>query len=229
VRIHWLICIAFAACIFGQQNGFAQSEENVKTESPEGSAHTAGLHGSVKTDELHGKTSSMQEAALDTPDEKPEEVKTQTLKQNQRLQAGIKRSSLFAKVHHPKMTAEDFRKLEYGVLGLVAINRILMLPIVTSVFPTCPAERAGIRPGDVLISEDGYMYKPGVGQKEIWATLGGKAGTKVALTVRRGHQLVTFNLVRMNIEDIQDNRVRRQFEALLRHYGPPGTAHPDDN
>jgi C-terminal processing protease CtpA/Prc len=179
---------------------------------------------------------SNREPQLDIPDEKtkmPAEnqkgsIEAEFLKaqiSHPHLQGGVKHTSLFPKIGKQKMTAEDFRRLEYGVLGLQAYNKILVptLPVVTEVFPTCPAANAGIRPGDVLVSEDGHNYRPGASQKEVWATLGGKAGTKVSLTIRRNGQLFTFHLKRMNIEDIEDKRIRRTFEDVLRHYGPPGS------
>ena len=197
----------------------------------------------LATDPLGKLHASNREPQLDIPDEKskfedenaksaakhpkiaPEAEILKAQISHPHLQGGIKHTSLFPKIGKKKMSAEDFRRLEYGVLGLQAYNKILVptLPVVTEVFPTCPAANAGIRPGDVLVSEDGHNYRPGASQKEVWATLGGKAGTKVSLTIRRHGQLFTFHLTRMNIEDIEDKRIRRTFEDVLRHYGPPGS------
>jgi hypothetical protein len=58
-------------------------------------------------------------------------------------------------------------------------------------------------------------------QRSTWNTTDGEAGTPVDVTVRRGHDLLTFHLIRMNIEDIPEQRVRRAFERLLEKLGPP--------
>jgi hypothetical protein len=122
----------------------------------------------------------------------------------------------------PQMSPEEFRKLEYGVIGMESVAHLDGTPpVVAVVFPTCPAANAGIRKGDQVIKANDYVFKPGDGQRVLWQVVGGKAGTPIDITVLREGQLITFHLIRMNIEDIEDVELRQTFENLLSHLGPP--------
>jgi len=121
-----------------------------------------------------------------------------------------------------KMSAQDFRDLNYGVLGIVSFRTIFSAKqTVTEVFPGCPAALAGIRPGDVEVQTDDHVWNRSDNQRSSWNITDGEAGTPVDLTIRRHGQLITFHLIRMNIEDIQNDRIRRMFEKMLRKFGPP--------
>lgn len=120
-----------------------------------------------------------------------------------------------------KMTAEDFRNLNYGILGL-EITKSLWTgkQTVDEVYPGCPAAIAGIRPGDVEVQTDDHVWTMGDYQRENWHIASGQAGTPADVTIRRHGQLITFHLIRMNIEDIQNDRLRKDYENMLRKYGP---------
>jgi S1-C subfamily serine protease len=123
----------------------------------------------------------------------------------------------------PTMSSDDFRKLEHGVVGLEAVAHMdSACPVVTQVAPTCPAALAGIRPGDLLIKAGDHVFKIGEGQVETWNVIAGKAGTPVDIVVLRDGQELTFHIIRMNIEDIQDDHIRTTYERLLSALGPPG-------
>lgn len=129
------------------------------------------------------------------------------------------------KPRRPKMSSEEFRKLEYGVIGLNAVVHLDGSgPVITEVYPTCPAANAGMRPGDLIVKANDYVFKRGDGQRVLWNIVGGKADTPVDVTVLRDGELTTFHLMRMNIEDIQDNKIRGTFEDLLSQLGPPSNA-----
>ena len=119
------------------------------------------------------------------------------------------------------MSSDDYRKLDYGVIGLESVVQLDGSgPVVTNCFPTCPATIAGIRPGDRIVKAGDYAFKRGDGQRVLWQKVGGKADTPIDITVLRDGELITFHLMRMNIEDIEDERIRRTFEALLSALGP---------
>jgi C-terminal processing protease CtpA/Prc len=118
------------------------------------------------------------------------------------------------------LTAEDYRKLEYGVLGVV-FRLSGDHPTVQQVFPTCPAAEAGIEPGDEVVKVGNHEPGQREGQMVFWHLAAGKAGTAVDMTVRRDGDLITFHLVRMNIEDIQDTKIRGNYEHMLAILGPP--------
>ena len=44
----------------------------------------------------------------------------------------------------------------------------------------------------------------------------GLAGKPVKLTIRRGWHELHFQLVRMNVEDIPDDTLRRDYERMIR-------------
>lgn len=121
-----------------------------------------------------------------------------------------------------KYTAQEFRDMKYGVIGIVCLRPLFGgKQTVIAVYPGCPAALAGIRPGDVEVQADTHVLGNFENQRSTWNTTDGEAGTPVDLTVRRGRDLLTFHLIRMNIEDIPDERVRHAFERLLEKLGPP--------
>src|SRR5208282_884614 len=103
-----------------------------------------------------------------------------------------------------QMSTEDYRKMEYGVIGLDAFSLLrssnvkVAGPVVLSVYPTCPAEQVGIKPGDILLQANDHVFQQGEGQREIMSAIGGKAGTTVEMVVSRDGQPLKFSLKRMN-------------------------------
>jgi C-terminal processing protease CtpA/Prc len=130
-------------------------------------------------------------------------------------------SSFFGTSQKPKMSSEEFRKLEYGVVGMESTVIGASRAEVVKVEPWGPAAKGGVLPGDVVVQAADHIFKPGEGQREIWHAFAGKAGTPVDLTVLRDASLLTFHLIRMNIEDIPDTNRRLMYEMLLSHFGPP--------
>jgi membrane-associated protease RseP (regulator of RpoE activity) len=129
-----------------------------------------------------------------------------------------------------RWTSEDYRNLEYGIIGTVSTRRLFSkIDKITVVFPDCPAALAGIRPGDVIVQIADHVLKGKDTQRTTWNVADGKAGTKVDYIVRRHGELITFNLTRMNIEDIRNNGIRRMYERMLRELGPPGSNAKSDS
>lgn len=65
-----------------------------------------------------------------------------------------------------------------------------------------PAEKAGIRDGDILVAIDGQLVTPEMSQDQIAALIRGPVGTQVRLTVRRpgASEQLTFQIRRQRIE-----------------------------
>jgi len=121
-----------------------------------------------------------------------------------------------------RLSAEEFRQLQYGIAGMVSFKFIFgKSSMVLKVFPGCPAEQAGIQRGDQIIRINDVENKRTDAQREFWNKVDGPAGTPVDITVLRHGQKITFHLIRMNIEDIPDDRLRREFEDLLQSLGAP--------
>ena len=122
----------------------------------------------------------------------------------------------------PLLSSEEYRKMEYGIIGLDAVIHIGSTgPVVEHVHPGAPAEVAGILEGDLIVKAQDHVFKPGEGQRVLWQTVAGRAGTPVEMSVLRDGEVIKFKLVRMNIEDIPDKTRRRQYEMLLSALGPP--------
>ena len=133
------------------------------------------------------------------------------------------RKILFTFRSRQALSAEDYRKMEYGVLGIVGQKSIFSrYYTVTHVLPDCPAAQAGVQVGDIQMQAGDHVFTDSDSQGTYWRTMCGKAGTPVDIVVKRGEELLTFHLVRMNIEDIQNERIRRMYEQMLSLFGPPG-------
>src|SRR5262249_55428695 len=126
-------------------------------------------------------------------------------------------SPIFGFLRRGKMTSEDFRKLEFGIAGFESVKLLFQrYPTVIKVYPGCPAENEGIRPGDVVLKANDHEFRRLDMQTEFWRIIDGRAGTPVDITVRRHGKEITFHVIRMNIEDVPSDRLRRRFEELLR-------------
>ncbi len=70
---------------------------------------------------------------------------------------------------------------------------------VVSPFEGSPAERAGIRPGDVLLEADGVDLV-GMDLSEAASLIRGPAGTEVQLVILRGEETIDFSVTRDVVE-----------------------------
>jgi len=122
------------------------------------------------------------------------------------------------------LSADEYRSLEAGCAGYESDRTFFQdIAKVSVVYKDSPAEKAGIRRGDKIIdhpkdNDDAARGNPSQPREEVTC---GRAGTPVDVTVLRNGKPETLTLVRMNIEDIQEPRYRRQWEQLLRQLGYP--------
>jgi len=124
-----------------------------------------------------------------------------------------------------KLSADDYRSLGIGVIGYETSRTYFQNEaIVTDVFPGCPAAQAGMRVSDrqiVAHVDDSKVVDP---TRPVWMFSCGIAGQAVDVTVKRHHQLLNFHLVRMNMEDVPDPKLRRTYEQLVQRLGSqPGS------
>lgn len=68
---------------------------------------------------------------------------------------------------------------------------------IEEVMPGSPAEKAGLKRGDTILKINGIKIEDTQGDE-----LGGKAGTKVTLLVKRNGALKSYNVVRSDIESV---------------------------
>jgi hypothetical protein len=91
----------------------------------------------------------------------------------------------------PKIPADY---MESGQRGLIGIN-LENWPTL-KVVPGMAAEKAGVKDGDVVLKVNGNSISNIKSSGEALNLLSGKAGEKVVLTVKRGEQMLTFEIER---------------------------------
>jgi hypothetical protein len=93
---------------------------------------------------------------------------------------------------------EDIKSFHQGIIGIYLIN----WPIV-KVYPATPAEKAGMKDGDVITKINGqdisYIKTP----EDASEALFGKIGDKISLTVQRQGSELTFDIIRAPLPDSQ--------------------------
>jgi hypothetical protein len=122
-----------------------------------------------------------------------------------------------------QLSSDEYRALGVGCAGY-EYDRTYFTQIATVsvVYKGSPADEAGIREGDKLVDKEADNEQarehPTVPQETV--TLG-QAGTPVHLTVLRHGHPVKLTLLRMNIEDIQQDKYRHQWEQIVHDLGYP--------
>ena len=102
---------------------------------------------------------------------------------------------------------------EFGGVGVEVTLEVSGEFVVSSVLDSTPAQRAGVKSGDVLLAVD---KKPTKGREsaEVVRALRGKLGTKVSLTVQRQGEEFSFEVTREAIK-----LVPIAFEMLPSRFG----------
>jgi hypothetical protein len=141
---------------------------------------------------------------------------------NTRLPTGLSIDSLKQIYERRVWSPEQLRKAQYGILGVVA-SRNIDGPgfVVQQLHRGCPAFEAGVRCGDIELQVNSHVFSDEDMLTTFWKVSAGRAGTPVKMVVLRGRQILTFDMVRLNIEDIPDITLRRMYERQLIFNGPP--------
>lgn len=88
---------------------------------------------------------------------------------------------------------------EFDGIGVVIHSREETGEIeVVGVIEGAPAQTAGVRPGDVLSAVDDQPVT-GMSQTQLAVLVRGAEGTQVKITMRRGEELIDFNITRAHI------------------------------
>ena len=105
------------------------------------------------------------------------------------------------------LTEEEFEKLyndvqgNYGGVGVtMSANEDNFIEVI-SVTDKSPAQKAGIRPGDLIVAVNDVTYL-GEQMSEAAENIRGEEGTKVTLTIMRDDEMSTFTLKREKLTDI---------------------------
>lgn len=102
----------------------------------------------------------------------------------------------------PREVAEMKNDLKGEVVGVgvqISFDGPSGYADVLGALPGSPAERAGLRAGDKIVTVNGKLYK-GMQLTDVIADIRGKVGDSVTLSVLRADQLMPFALVREKVE-----------------------------
>jgi hypothetical protein len=91
----------------------------------------------------------------------------------------------------PKIPADYLEHEQRGLIG-INLEDWPKLKVVSGM----PAEKAGVKDGDVVLKVNGNSISHIKSSSEALNLLSGKAGEKVVLTVKRGEQILTFEIER---------------------------------
>ena len=91
----------------------------------------------------------------------------------------------------PKIPADYMNAEERGLIG-INLENWPKLKVVSGM----AAEKAGVKDGDVILKVDGNDISDIKSSDDALNLLSGKAGEKVVLTVKRGEQILTFEIER---------------------------------
>ena len=103
-------------------------------------------------------------------------------------------------VFYPESDADEFTIMttgKYGGIGSL-VRKSGEYTVISEVYRGFPADRTGIKPGDLLKKVDGESLK-GLTPDEVSEKLKGKAGTEVILTIEREKSETEFKLKREKI------------------------------
>jgi C-terminal processing protease CtpA/Prc len=104
------------------------------------------------------------------------------------------------------------KNYKHGIVGLKFVVREQRVPKIAAVYPDTPAEAAGIRPGDEIISIDGIPAK-NMTMREIFDRLTGKPGTTVDLCIEREQRELVVKLKRAKL-----NTLDTKHPGLVKDY-----------
>ena len=103
-------------------------------------------------------------------------------------------------VYYPESDADEFTIMttgKYGGIGSL-VRKSGDYTVISEVYKNFPADRSGLKPGDLLKSVDGESLK-GLSPDEVSEKLKGKAGTEIKLTIERDKSEIEHQLKREKI------------------------------
>jgi carboxyl-terminal processing protease len=132
----------------------------------------------------------------------------------------LKETDKYASFYSPEEYADflDYAAGSFEGIGVLLEERNKDF-IVLTVLPSTPADRSGLRPGDVIERVDGTSVE-GWTSEEVVARVKGEQGTEVTLTISRNGQELDFEITRAAIDlpNLTGRLVRDEI-GYVRLYG----------
>lgn len=101
-----------------------------------------------------------------------------------------------------------------GIIGVKFVATNGTPPMINQVFPGTPADEKGLRVYDRIVAVDG-VPTAGLSKDEVFDLIVGSPGTSVTLSILRGNDFSAVNCVRMDINELTDPRIRRDYMTNL--------------
>ncbi len=105
-------------------------------------------------------------------------------------------------VFFPPAQTKEFQEEvngKYAGIGVVITeNKKEELPMIISVFPNTPAEKSGLKSGDIIVEAGGKSLK-GLSLEDVSNLVKGPVGTSIKLLIKRNGKTFTVNIKREEI------------------------------
>ncbi|MBU6452541.1 MAG: hypothetical protein KGS72_12220 [Cyanobacteria bacterium REEB67] len=121
-----------------------------------------------------------------------------------------------------ELSSDEYRSLNIGIIGCDTDRTFFTkLATVTSLYDGCPAKEAGIKLGDQEVQDEAKTEDADIADPTVpkWSFGCGVAGDAVELTIKRHGKILHFHLIRMNMEDVPDLKLRHTYEKLVKLTG----------
>lgn len=112
-----------------------------------------------------------------------------------------------------RASGERMRAQVESGIGIIGVKFVMYMgkpPIINRVFPLTPAAQLGLRVNDVIVAVDGVPTL-GLTKEEVYDMIVGMPGTPVTLSLSRNGDFQVVTLTRMDLNDISDPWVRRDY------------------
>lgn len=97
-----------------------------------------------------------------------------------------------------------------GIIGVKFVATLGKPPVINEVFPNTPADKVGLRVYDVIVAVDGVPTS-GLTKDEVFDLIVGTPGTQVNLSILRNGDYSAYSCTRMDINELLDPRIRRDY------------------
>ncbi len=124
------------------------------------------------------------------------------------LKARTDDNTLKAKVKDDQLKAQA--QSSFGIIGVKFVLTLGHPPVINRVFPGTPAWDKGLKFDDQIVAVDGVPTL-GLTKDEVYDLIIGSPGTPVALTIMRNGDFMRCTCMRMDINEIRDPLVRRDY------------------